>query len=441
MHERTQKAICRLVFVFACAVPTLLTMTWIAITWTPWFYRWEKQQVETELTKRLGLRVAVERFSRPAPGMLRLEGVVVAEPETFAEVARVRLAVFANRDRKNVLQLHQPELQSAQLAHAWQLVHDRYLCQPDWTEQPMVVTASALTVHSQTGGVTFRDTVARIVPGTRQVEGSFEFLPAGRDIDAKAWIGFVRDRQRSIPETRWRLYTGGVSLPVSALADYLPPLRVLGRDAEFNGSLEWKVSTVDWSVDLKGATFSEVELNDLLDHLPHKWSGKATVQLDNCTIRPGQSLDVSGSFVARRGYIGTSLLQAAQQHLGVSSADLDSDVANLWYELCAMRFDLYGTQLRLSGNCHQHRGFEALPPGTLLAVAGKSLAIRQQDSPIQATALVSALAPKHAVMIPYSRQTAGISRFLLPPEQPPAADAAPVVPRITLRQTSQDAQR
>lgn len=446
MHESTHRLLCQLAFVAGCATPTLLVLSWIAATWTPWYADWQRRSAAAELSAMLGMKVSVEHFERPAPGTWKLRGIAITERETEAEVGRIRLAIYSQQNEKRVLQLHQPELQSAQLRHAWRLMHDRFLCQPSLTAQPMVVTARSLTLHSGAGGVTMRDAIARVVPKGDQLETSLELLPAGSESDRPIWIGVTRDRRDRLPKTHWRLHTGGAALPCSALVDYLPQLRPLGNQAHFSGAMAWQISTEGWSLDLKGATFHDVELSELFDGLPHKMSGLATIRLDRCQIEPGEAVDLSGSLVAEGGYIGSSLLQTARQHLGVTLTNAAPAVptaanpradsgprGSQWYDLLSFRFDLFDTQLRLTGTCNHRRGFEALPMGVLVASGSQSLAVRVSDEALPATNLVSALAPPHAAMVPYSRQTAGLRHLLVPPRRPVTSDTLPAVPRITFR--------
>ncbi len=411
----------------------MLVLSVIAVSWTPWYYRYQLAQLEARLTDELGLRVEIADFERPAPSVLRLRGVVIRENETGAEVGRVRLASFAELDDKRILRVHQPELQSAQLQHAWQIIHDRFLCQPALTSQPMVIAADDLTLHSKTGGVTLRDTVARVTPRGKNIEADLEFLPAGRETDTKATVSVVRNRSGSLPETRWQLYTGGIPLPCSALAGYLPALQKLGPDAEFNGSLRWKLASDGWSVDLAGAKFTDIDLSEVFDGLPHKLTGRASVHLVTCKIQPGRAADISGSLVAQEGYLGTGLLTAAEQHLGIAAVAETGDENSLWYDLLAMRFEVLGAKMTLRGNCRNHRGYEALPPGVVLSTVSAPLAVCREDQPMWATNLVAALAPQHAALVPYSQQTAALGQMLVPPERPLPEGTLPAVPRISLR--------
>ncbi|QDS96176.1 hypothetical protein FF011L_49840 [Roseimaritima multifibrata] len=432
MHERTQKAICRLAFVACCAMPTFLVLLAIITTWTPWYHSRQLRLLESALTDQLGLRVELEDFARPAPSVLRLSGIVIKENETGAEVGRIRMATYAILNEKRVLRIHQPELQSAQLKHTWQIVHDRFLCQPELTRQPLIVAADDLSLHSSSGGVTLREVIARVTPEDQQIKTEIEFIPAGRESDIKAQVSIVRNRELAIPETRWQLHTGGVPLPCSALADYLPILRTLGEEAEFNGALGWNVSSEGWKIDLAGANFEGVDLSVLFDGLPHKLTGRATLKLAHCKITPGEMVDVSGSIVATRGYVDDSLLQAAETHLGIQSSVSDNQGSE-WYDLLAFRFDLFGSKLSMHGSCHHQRGYESMPAGTILARGTKPLAGRQNTEAISSTNLVAALAPHHAKLVPFSSQTAAIGHLLIPSAEPLPDDVPPPSPRITLR--------
>lgn len=442
MHESTQKALCRLVFVCLCACPTGIVMAAIVATWTPWYHDYRREAMEVILSEQFGMRIAFDAFERPAPGVMRFTGVQISEPETGAEVGRVRMISFGDLGEKRVLRLHQPELQSAQLQHAWEIVHDRFLCRPGATDQPVIVKADDLTLHSKSGGVTLRDATARIVPETKAVEATIEFIPAGRDADVKAQITVRRDRNGRLPKTHWHLYSGGVPLPCSALADYQPIMRRLGPDAEFVGALQWTLESNHWTVDLGGAEFSNVELGRIFEDLPHKLTGRASVHFDDCLIQPGEAIQVSGRLIAKNGYAGQSLLQSVQQHLGIErirpseTEEAETSDRNVLYELMAIQFSITGPRLKLTGVCHQENGYESLEAGVILGSGGFAQVVRPSDEPLQATALAASLAPDHAVLVPLSQQTAQLHHWLMPPAKPLPEGVAPATPRISFRDAS-----
>lgn len=438
MHERTQIALLRLAFVCCCALPTILTVLAIVATWTPWYHRAQLASIEAEWTERLGLQVEIDGFARPAPGALRLIGVRIREPETGAEVGRVRQIDFADAGQKLALVLHQPELQSGQLPFAWRIVHDRFLCQPNLTVRPLRAAALDLTIHSQTGGVTLRDVQAWVAPEAEAVGASIAFVPAGRSEQSPATIHVTRDRSGSQPETRWEMDTGGIPLPCSAVAEYLPIVRRLGSEAQFDGSLTWTLAADgSWSIDLGGSTFRQVDLSDVFERLPHKLTGTATVRLDRGAIRPGQRVDIFGSLIAINGYAGASLLESVCEHLGLQrpGGAPPGGAENIAYDLLALHFKFNGPQLRLWGNCHDQHGYGGYPPGVvMLGADGRPLLQSAEETSDQALSLLMALAPSHSEQAPVSRQTALMLNFLLPPSRPMDDHSPPPAPRISLRE-------
>ena len=70
MHERTQRAIARLLFVFTCAVPTAMTLIYVLITWTPWFSNRTLRVLEAEISLATRLEVQIGHYERLSPTRL-----------------------------------------------------------------------------------------------------------------------------------------------------------------------------------------------------------------------------------------------------------------------------------------------------------------------------------------------------------------------------------
>ena len=340
MHERTQRAIARLLFVFCCALPTVATVFCVLATWTPWYHARVLRGLENQVSVASGMIVQVDDFRRSAPSTVHLSGVRIINPETLHDVAKVREVQWSERSNEVAIQLHQPELQSSQLQSAWKLIHDRLLCNPERTNRPVRFVANDLTIHSDDGAVTLRDIGASIRPNGNSVEAAVECIPANHHASSPVTVTVNRDRDNGIPTTRWVLDTGRTPLPCSALSDYLPALQSLGSEAEFIGTMRWQSDSSDWIVDLSGATFDKVALDRLLEKQSHRLSGRATIQLDRCRIDPGQRhSDIVGSVRARDGRIGRSLLLSAQQHLGFEVRFPDG-VDDVSFDLLAIAFNV-----------------------------------------------------------------------------------------------------
>ncbi len=423
MHERTQRAIAQLLFVFCCALPTLATLTCVLATWTPWYHHRVLSGIEKHISFASGMIVRIEDFQRSAPSTVHLIGVRLVNPETLQEVAQVREVEWAEGGGEVSILLRQPELQSSQLQSAWKLIHDRFLCDPKRTELPVRIAANDLTIHSRSGAMTLRDVGAWLRPTGKSVEAAVQCVPANYHFDAPVTVKVNRDRDTVKPTTRWTLDTGRTPLPCSALADYLPVLNALGSKAEFMGTMRWHSDASDWIVDLGGATFDKVALDRLFERQAHRLSGEATIHLDRCRIDPSQRRsDIVGSIRSKDGIIGRSLLLSAQQHLGFK-VNFPDGVDDVPYDLFAIEFNINSTQLELNGICQYEPGFNNLAAGTAICLDGKSLG-RSTGKDLDALAVVTAIAPAHRVMVPLSNQTRWLTNIFVPPSRPlPGAES------------------
>jgi hypothetical protein len=433
MHERTRRAVARLLFMLVCALPTSVTGMIIIVTFTPWFAAYRLSRLETELSLRIGLTVKIDSVDYPAPATIRLTGVRLLEPETESEVAKVRLVTWVNTEEKTAVQLLQPELQSAMLPFAWRVIHDRFLCQPELTDQPVRMAANDLTIHSRSGSLTFRDVDSWLRPVADGVEAIIQGIPANRDDSAPIHLSVTRDRSGSVPTTDWTMNTGDIPLVCSALAEYLPAMKVLGSDATFTGTLRWNVSNAGWNIDLGGARFDNVDLGELMRGTAHRVSGRAAIRLETCKIAPGSEFDLSGTLIGSGGFVGQSFIQELQKQLQFEIAPMiEGDTRDWPFETLAVRFDLIGSNMTLEGICNRQRGHERLPDGIVFAsgVTGicKSPATRQTW-----VGLVRTLWPDGGETLPISTQTSWLFKYL-PPPRPGVLDGPTgrnELPRIT----------
>lgn len=449
MHERTQRAIARMTFVFCCALPTLATLSIILVSWTPWWHRRALAAIEADLSRDTGLVLQIADFKRATPATWCLYRVEIFDPETGREVARVREIRWCDRGDEISILLQQPELQSAELQHTWKMIHDRFLCRPDQTVRPTDLAANDLTIHSRTGALTFVDVDAWIRPGlaTGTVEANIQGMPAGyvqptRASMSPVSVTVIRDRNGQRPSTSWVLSSGETPLPCSALAEYLPQLKSLGNEAMFSGTMRVKLAREDWEedweIDLGGSRFSGIDLGQWCETLPHRCTGTAAAQLDRCRIITEQGsvtvVDIAGSLRARDGLVGGSLLRSAELHLGLAVRnDVEVSVA---YDRLAIGIDLNGPLLQLTGICNTELGFEGIGSGVVLCAGGHSLA-ETTGHTLPATSLNATLAPPHSVMVPLSRQTSPLMNILMPPSR--AVPRGPVAaPRITTKRRLQD---
>ncbi len=383
------------------------------------------------------LLVQIDQLEYPAPGTVRLTGVRLVEPETLAEVARVRIVTWVTTDQRTAVRLSQPELQSARLPYAWKLVHDRFLCQPQSTKTPIRLAADDLTIHSHAGSTTLREVAAWLRPVESGVEASLKCLPANASttvmpLDADAFkVEVVRNRAGKDAETQWTLSTGNVPLVCSALADYFPAMQRLGSDATFAGTMKWRVSDSRWDLDLGGSVFENIELSQLLRGTPYRLTGRVALRLSRCRLDPGQQLDVAGTIVGESGHLSHSLLERLQHGLQFTINPKLQPAQDWPYESLALRFDFQGSAMTLEGICNRQQGWEGVTPGVAIVSQGRSLcAVRSENQSY--VSLIRTLWPEPGELLPVSSQTSWLLKILPPPPQSLGdSDGLGLAPRIT----------
>ncbi len=429
MHERTQRAFARLVFVCCCAVPTSLVLFTILLTWTPWYHHRCLTEITASIAKDTGFLIEIEDFHRPQPSKLELHNVRVIDPETKHEIAKVyRVSWIQVNDGVSIV-LHQPELQSAELAHTWRLIHDRFLCQSICVSTPVRFAANDLTIHSPHGPTTLRDVDAWIEPEEKLTRATVQCQPTNQSGERGVRIEVVRDRSGTAPVTTWTMETGDASLPCSALSPYCESLALLGQNAMFSGTMRWSMSADGSWIDLGGSRFESVDLGTVFQRLPHPLTGIASLRFSRGKIHPGKAVDVIAELRAKNGMVGTSLLTALQKDLAMKVSTELSNPRPVAYDHLAIQFQIFGSQMTLDGICRTELGLESLPSGVVFCTDGYPM-VEAQELKMPSTALANVVAPSHSVMVPISEQTSQLMQWLLPPSRALPQDTRDLSPRI-----------
>ena len=415
MHERTERAIARLLFVFCCAIPTAAIMLAILVSWTPWYHNRQRRALEQFLSRDLGLVVTIESFERVSPMAWSLKQVHVVEPETKQTVLHVQRVTWLNESDRIGISLHQPKLNAPMLRHAWRLTHDRFLCRPEVTRIPIEVAANNLSIDGQAGPFELQDVLATIMPRPNSVKATLQCIPAISP-DSEVRIDITRDRGGEQPTTHWAMETEGTPLPCSVLAGCLPEIKVLGPEAKFQGQLKWELMlSGDWSVELGNSQFIDIELGELFDRLPHRFTGSANVHLNRCSVVPRKSINIAGSLSARNGYIGPSLLRSANRQLGfaVDAEAARIDASDVRYDLVSFDFNLLDQNLFLQGTCGRVGGYN-LPPGSV-AIGMQRVLAKSSDAEMPVVQLAHAIAAEDSEVVPITPETSGILHLFVPP--------------------------
>ena len=414
MHERTERAIARLLFVFCCAVPTLVVLLAILVSWTPWYHNRQRLRWQTELSLRTQLITQIDDYQRASPNSWTFDGVRLLDPESGREVMRIRRVTWLDEGHRIGISLHRPEIQSRMLEQAWSVVHDRFLCQPKLTNVPIQVAANDLKIKSQSVSYSIPTAMAAIAPRPNAVKAVLECLIE----NAKSPLVIDVTRDRGVgdsiePKTHWALDTGADPLPCSALADFFPLLDRLGADAKFKGLLKWEVDNDgQWSIDLgKNSTFTDIDVGHFFEVLPHRLTGTADLSFQRCQIIPKQKVNLVGSLRSQSGFIGSSLLRSMYKEMAVA-VDLrlaESHIENIPYDLVAFDFTMIDWDLRVTGTC------DRLDPGVIVMGPHGKMA-QSSGASIPSVQLAYAVSPENSELVPVTRQTANMLDIFVPPK-------------------------
>lgn len=210
-------------------------------------------------------------------------------------------------------------------------------------------------------------------------------------------------------------------------------MRKLGPEATFQGTMQWKLARDRWSLDLGGSHLTSIDLSELTQGMVNRMTGDASVSLERCRIEPGSQLDLSGKLLAGSGFVSQALIQSLRSEMDFDVAPaIEGDIRDWPYEQFAIRFDLFGPDMKLEGICEQQRGLEHLPAGTVFTINGSGFCA---SKPLRRSwvGLIRALWPEKGESLPVSTQTAWLFE-LLPAPNPtisPNQDSQQPVPRIT----------
>lgn len=417
MHERTQRAVARLLFVFCCAVPTSAILLVILVSWTPWYQAKRLAEMEYQLGRETGLVFEIDRCRQVAPGKYLLENVQIRDPETKAVVARVRLIDFLRGEEQIGMFLHQPRLESAGLGRIWSMLHDRLISRPEHTVVPVRVAATDLTIHSVTGSLSLTNTGVQITPEENGVRLTADAGASDDPSDPRIHVDLLRDRSGDTPLTELVFSSEGTALPCSALAEYFPIAKLLGPDASFTGVVRCSETPSGWTYEGDGCSVSGMNLSLMTSALPHRVVGDAELRLTRCLVRPGESVSMIGTLKASRLWLDQPLLLAMRDRLGLAFDDqeLAAVEGGLECKLAAVHFEITDQTMQLTGVCD--------PFGTGII---NHVALYSRGRPIAWTRPVRLDSDQvTALLNPRSRSIASWNQIFLPSSPAESADDAP----------------
>lgn len=373
IHESTQRSWVRLAFVFGIFLPTLSCILYGITVRTPWYQAYQGYRMGQRLSQALGMTVTVARSWNPSPYRCVLDEVIVFDHETHKEILRVSQVNAEWKGQGWDLRMHQPTLQGEQLASAWRMIHDWYLCRTENRTGKVRLVSPQLEVMNSVHSPALLDLEILIDPDPRSMHTTVRYRQSNDAQSEGVRIDLVRHHDPNVPNTEVVLQSGTTKIPCSLLADYIPSLQSLGEQAYFQGTLRWKQDGFgQWEIRTDAqhpSAFGNIQGNAISSWVaPNAITGRFQLALQELWIQNGQCVRIAGQCTSSEqgGYIQKELLlRSTQAQLGRAIAGkIEQKNPEVWYTDLAMEFDLSATGLTLRGLLipreSQYRAYRAM---------------------------------------------------------------------------------
>ena len=326
VHESTARALCQLTFLLGGILPLSICLYWSTQQFLPTYQRHQAKQWEQWLTAHLGVAVTVAAYESRAPERFALHEIRLNHPETATAIGRVRLVEVQRREGKWDIRLTQPELEGNELATAWRIAHDWFLCRPRSSAQAARVGMSELTIHTARGRKhKLRDLTMSLLPTPQATLLKMQFRPDGSSAVASSakpmQCTITRHHSADGLKTELELRTETHELPTGLLAGLSPWVDRLGPQAKFSGRLDVELSSDSWQVILAGGQFSKVDLGTLTANADARLSGTGQVQFEQLFVSQRGIELAYGRGEVSDGNMAAGLFHSIGKYLGVTARE------------------------------------------------------------------------------------------------------------------------
>jgi len=392
--DKTRRRITLALFVVLCVSPTVIVAAWGVSRHLPGHVRGEAQR----LSWQLGMKVSLAAVEHLRPGVVRYQGLVLANPETGQEVARCRVleaawGKAAGREKPGGRLLRisavQPEIEASALDEVRRLVDRVLMGRAGPLETEVGLSTESLLVRSEHGSQTFSDVTGKVQTLPEGTLAKVEFRLPGQSAPKPAWLYLGRYREQATPASVFGLETEGSDLPCTVLSLAADGLRTLGTRSRFRGRIDGRQTAEGWETVVRGQ-FDEVELGSLVtDHFPsYQFNGNAQLRVDQAILVDRRLQNATGKLTAGPGNVNASLVDAAIRRLGLTgSAGLGGADRVIRFEWLKAAFSLDAEGLRVVG-----LGDEGSQGTILMGNQGPILG-EPRVQPLPIMAVVEALAP------------------------------------------------
>lgn len=413
----TRRLICRALFLALCVAPTLAIAGWSAA-------RLVDIGVVSELADlghRLDVRIECQQAASPQPGVWRLIDIVIREPESRAEFARLDKLQVDTRGGSLALAGGRLRIDAAHVSSAVELI-DR-LTRSDW-----LTDAGPADVRLRCDEVYVGDAEQCVCQwrGVRaQLKSLGDDAKLGRELEVRASgseganhdgprLIVTRNRQLTPAATRVSLQTGADGIPWRLLQAATPA--DLGPGVTFQGEATLTRAESATEGHIRGRLAS-VSLANLLavESTLLKLDAPAEIQIQELAWRDERVERLQALVTAGPGSAGQEWIRAVNGHLrcGASQTLLHVYEAapgeRVAFDELAVVVALDADGLQLRGACHNTAG---APMPCVLAAGHAPLLYHPTEPTLPHVSALRFLAPGDAALRPSSPLADEVARRL-----------------------------
>lgn len=404
------------------------------VAWTAWKVNrpGHARDVETELSRQLGVQVSLASVRYPRPGEAVYRGVVLRQGEprrrTFAEVARAEVVRLRRGDGELFLEAAGLRLRGEGGRQALEQLNGVLKRAGEVAWSRINLSAPGCEVELGEGAsYAFHDLVA-----TFQADPASPSVTASYHVDGatRCELTLARDRTADPVRTTLVLETKeGAPLPGRLLGPFFDPADWLGPEARVWGTLSLaRAGEGDWEAEFRG-DLTGIDLGTLVGrrYPDHRLTGLARLRVRSARwakLPGGRNsgwVGAEGELVTGPGTISMSLVKALKARMRFRTlARLDDQEADLAFQRLGLGFTLRDSgELELRGGL----GPETPPGAVIVDAEGLTPVLSAPHGTANVVGLVNTLTPggDDTLVVPGTRESQGLQQYLPLPAGPRAA--------------------
>ncbi len=372
LHETTRSALCRMGFLVLCVLPICAILAAAG---------WLRSDVcraihERELSGQLGLAVSCDRVLLTHPEGLRYEGIVLADPETGAEIASASWLNVSKHDDAMFVGLGAAELNGSRIDCLRDLLM-RQLRTGKPGKRVLAVSPKLTMRMLDKSQFVLEDVSAQFDFARDKAQVVVDFQPVDRQGRKKVELGVMRNRRTTPPSTTIAVDTKSSTLPCSLVSAFFPVLARLGPASRFQGGMLMFESPQGWNGHFEGK-FVNVDLASLVTHqYSRQLTGTAQIRIQAAKISAGRIEQMRGELTSGAGVIHQEFVKSMTNRFNLSTSRVKSTLGESHpFSELAFAFAMDAMGLLIKGKC------QSATPGAVL-VDQKGVAIGEPTPAIR----------------------------------------------------------